>query len=301
MNPPAAKGCNRWPDALREKLASTIVTPLRISPTKIPPNLVRRLHYNRSHMKSGVLIAVAVCIAASTAHASPTLVEQAAARGRARDHAGAIDLYRKAYEAESNSAILVWIAHEYKRVGNTREALAYFCSYMYVDAAGMLADEASLNARSLAAQMGNPTQSDHDACSQRPAASRTAEKTPTVDMVEIVHRPPPRITKREVVGLATLGGSVAALGLALLEAQRIARIQTELATDDPGLDIDSLHAREDSAAFRQKMFLISGGVAMITGGILYVTGRNDRKRQERAYVAPSLLKNGAGVVMGRRF
>jgi hypothetical protein len=113
--------------------------------------------------------------------------------------------------------------------------------------------------------------------------------------------PPPRITKREVAGLITLGGSVAGLGLALLEARDLKATRADIDTAAPGTDLDALRDRERGTALRQKMFLAAGGVAMLSGGLLYVTGRNDRIRAERAYVAPSLTKHGGGLVLGGRF
>jgi hypothetical protein len=253
-------------------------------------------------MKLGVFIALALCFATSLAHAYPSLVEQAAARSSARDHAGAIELYRQAYEIKSDPALLVRIAHELRLEGDSREALKYFCSYLYIDAAGDLADDASTNARALAATLGNPTDSDQDACTTKPKAAVTKPATGNVDMLsEGIVRPPPSITKREIAGLITIGGSIASLGLVLLEAHTIRQLNDDIVADRPGTDIDALEDRKASAELRQKIWLVTGGVALITGGILYVTGRLDRKRAERAYVAPSVTKNGGGLVLGGTF
>ena len=254
-------------------------------------------------MKLGLFIAVAMSLCASSAFASPSLYDQAAARSRARDHAGAIELYRKAYELDSNASLLVRIAHEYRLAGDTFQALEYFCSYMYVDAAGDFADEASTNARALAAKLGNPTQSDHEACKTKPGKQVAASKPSNVDTLatEVVLRPPPRITKREVVGLSLLGGSLASLGLSLWESSKADVLRKEIADNAPGTNIEALESRKSSAELRQKLWLGAGGVTLVTGGILYVLGRADRKRAERAYVAPSLMKNGGGLTVGGKF
>ena len=253
-------------------------------------------------MKLGVFIALALCAVTSLAHASPSLIDQAVARSHARDHAGAIELYRQAYEIYSDPALLVRIAHELRLAGDAREALAYFCSYMYVDAAGELADEASTNARALAATLGYPTDSDRDACTMKPKAAPTKRNVASVDLLsDPIARPPPRITKREVAGLIMMGGSIASLGLVLLEAQKVQQLRKDIANDRPGTDVDALEDRKASAQLRQKLWLGVGGVALITGGILYVIGRADRKRAERAYVAPSLTKSGGGLVVGGTF
>lgn len=237
-------------------------------------------------MKLGIFIVAVSCLFASAARA---------------DRAGAIERHRKAYELDSDPVHLVAIAHEHRRAGDAREALGYFCSYLYVDAAGPLADEASANARALSAKLGNPTQSDHDACSTRPPASRPAPVTTNVDMLAGVAATPPRISKREVAGLITLGGCVASLGFALLEARKLTEIREDMRTNAPGTNVGALADRESAAGLRQKLFLGIGGAALITGGILYVTGRADRKRAERAMVAPTLTKGGAGLAVGGRF
>jgi hypothetical protein len=260
-------------------------------------------------MKLGAFIALAICMCMQTsAHASPSslpFVERAAAKSRAGQHAAAIELYRKAYEQDSQSSLLVAIAHEFQRAGNAREALAYFCSYIYVDAAGTLADEASTNARSIAATLGNPTQSDQEACSTRARASvpQATASSLSVDIMATESLPPkpPRITKREVVGLVGIAASVTSLGLALWEGRKITDLRNQISDHAAGVDLVELEGRKDSASMRQKLYLAAGGVTLITGGLLYVLGRADRKRQERAYVAPTLTKHGAGMAYGRRF
>ncbi len=251
-------------------------------------------------MKLGVFIALALF--ASSAIASPSLTDQAAAKSRAGDHAGAIELYRQAYEVYSNASLLVNLGHEHRLAGNAHDALAYFCSYLYINASGDLADDASTNARAIAGELGTPTDSDHDACeTKRKAPARPAAKNVDVLSSEVIVRPPPRITKREIAGLITMGGSIASLGLVLLEARKIEHITEEMTANAPGTDLEALGDRKDAAELRQKIFLGAGGIALITGGILYITGRADRKRAERAYVAPSLTKSGAGLVLGGKF
>jgi hypothetical protein len=252
-----------------------------------------------SSMKLGVFIAVVLC--SSHAIASPSLSDQAAAKSRARDHKGAIELYRQAYEVYNDPALLVRIGHEHRLAGDAREALAYFCSYLYIDASGDLADDASTNARALAATLGNRTESDHDACATK-AKAAPKPVAPSADMIaDVIVRPPPRITKREIVGLSLMGGTIASLGLALFEARRIEHLNDDITENRPGTNLDALEDRKSSAELRQKLFLVAGGATLITGGILYVTGRADRKRAERAYVAPSLTKSSGGLVLGGKF
>ena len=96
-----------------------------------------------------------------------------------------------------------------------------------------------------------------------------------------------------------LGVSLGMLGLALLEARDLRGIRSEM--DIKGADIEALAVRERSTEMRQKLWLVGGGVALIAGGVLYVTGRNARKKAEAMYVAPTLMKGGGGITAGRRF
>lgn len=220
-------------------------------------------------MKLGNFVAVVLCLSLFSSHAG----------------------------ADDDPADFVRKGHAFRRAGNEEQALAQFCRYMYVDAAGPLADEASANARAIAAKLGYPSDSDRAACSGRPRAS---QPTPVATATNPVP-PPPRITKREIVGLSLVGGSVVSLGMGLVEARTLRDMREDLAATPPGASLDALEDRRDRAALRQKLFIVGGGVALVTGGILYVMGRKDRKEAERAYVAPTLVKGGGGVVLGGRF
>lgn len=189
--------------------------------------------------------------------------------------------------------------HQRLRAGDLRGALSQFCSYMYVDAAGAHADEASANARAISAKLGNPTQSDHDACESRAPASQQSSAV-TGDVFGVQQKPP-RIYKREIVGLGLVAASVVSLGLALREGAKVVDLRTEIDAKPSGIDLDILHDREDSAQLKQKLYLAAGGAALLTGGILYVLGRRDRLAAETTIVAPSVTKGGATVNVGRRF
>src|SRR6185436_312896 len=120
--------------------------------------------------------------------------------------------------------------HQLLRAGKLRGALAEFCTYMYIDAAGDFAEEASLNARTISAKLGNPTQSDHDACADRArGSSETAAKpTATATTTEIlIPVKQPRMYKREIVGLSMVGASIVSLGLALREGNKVVDLRNE--------------------------------------------------------------------------
>jgi hypothetical protein len=192
--------------------------------------------------------------------------------------------------------------HAKLRAGDLRGALSHFCTYMYIDAAGAFADEASLNARTISGKLGNPTQSDHDACEIRKPASDEERKPTATTMFDLsVTQKPPIISKREVVGLGLVAASVVSLGLALREGGKVVDMRNEIDSQPAGVNLDALRAREDSAQLHQKLYLVGGGAALITGGILYVLGRRDRINANRTYVAPNIGRGMASVSLSRGF
>ncbi|MBV8758458.1 MAG: hypothetical protein JO257_14330 [Deltaproteobacteria bacterium] len=229
-------------------------------------------------MKLGIFIAVVVCA-----------VTPALADTNAR-----IDGYRKAYGESADPHLLVLIANEYRDAGSPRDALAYYCSYIYTAPSGDDADLASAQLHALRPD----TESDHDACKSAPAP-RVIEIQLAVPVVA------PPITKREVAGLAGMAIAVASLGFALYEGNQLASDNRELDALDPmathPASTAGLEARAAMHASRENWFLAGAGVAMVAGGVLYLTGRHDRHKAEAALVAPTITKNGAGVTLSGSF
>jgi hypothetical protein len=256
-----------------------------------------------SGMKLGTFIFAALCAAsASRVNAAPTddLLGRAAARSAAHDHAGAIALYREAYGLASDPHVLTLIGDELRLAGKPREALQYYCSYLYVDAAGDDADLASQYALELSARLGKPATSDHDACNDKaPAVPSAVTGVEALD----IDLPPqgPAISKREIVGLSMLATGIGGLGVALYEGREVARVRAAQRVNDPTVDQDALQAQAESHILKQKVWLVGGGVTLLTGGILYVIGRNERHKAEKAMIAPTVNKNGGGLVVGRKF
>jgi hypothetical protein len=87
----------------------------------------------------------------------------------------------------------------------------------------------------------------------------------------------------------------------LLEARTLAQVAKDTVVANTDEELAALAERRSDASLRQKLFLGAGGAAFLTGSILYVIGHADRKRAEKAYVAPTLTKGGGGLVFGGRF
>lgn len=241
-------------------------------------------------MKLGTFVVAALCAGAtSSAFAAP-------------DHSAAIEQYRQAYATNSDPHLLTLIADEYRAAGNAREALDYYCSYMYVAASGDDADHASASARELAVTLGHSGATDHEACN--PKSHAAAKPVTGVEALDLTIPPPPAsITKREIVGLSLLGVGIGSLGMALYEGRELAHVRAAQLVNDPTTDADALARQANDHSRNQRLWLLGGGVTLVTGGLLYVIGRHDRKQQDaRALtIAPTASKNGGGLVLGRAF
>jgi hypothetical protein len=239
-------------------------------------------------MKLGTFIVAALCAATSSSALAGT-------------HDKAIEQYRQQYEERSDPHLLTLMADEYRAAGKLHEALDYYCSYMYVDAAGDDADHASENARALAVKLGRSGATDHEACNEKKTEAKSVTGVEALDLR--IPPPPSRITKREIVGLSLLAAGVGGLGMALYEGHELKLTRAALLVDDPSVDRDKLIDDGKSHLHNQKLWLLTGGVVMFTGGALYVVGRHDRKtRDQRALsLAPTASKNGGGLALGGRF
>jgi len=230
-------------------------------------------------MKLGTFILAALCIA-SPAYA---------------DHLAMIEQYQRAYGETPDPHLLTMIANEYRDAGKRSEALAYYCSYIFIAPDGDDADYASQQAHAL--KPG--AESDHDACtSQKPV-------THNVDELSVLPAMPPKISKREIAGISVIALGLGAFGLALYEGKQGDKLAAQMGALDPELPkpawYDATQAKETTFYNRQKWALAGGGALIVTGGILYLIGRHDRLKAEATLVAPTVTRNSAGLTMSGKF
>jgi hypothetical protein len=230
-------------------------------------------------MKLGTFILAALCVA-SPAYA---------------DHLAMVEQYQRAYGETPDPHLLTMIANEYRAAGNKSEALAYYCSYIFVAPDGDDADYASQQAHSL--KPGAET--DHDVCtSQKPVMHNPDELTalPTI---------PPRISKREIAGIGTIALGLGAFGLALYQGKQGDKYAAKINALDPTMPKPSWYSATLNNAYssydRQKWALAGGGALIIGGGILFLIGRHDRLKAEATMVTPNVTKNSAGLVLNGKF
>jgi hypothetical protein len=230
-----------------------------------------------TRMKLGTFILAALC-AATPAYA---------------DRAATIAGYQRAYGESANPHLLTQIADEYRAGGDAKAALAYYCSYMFTAPAGDDADYASAQAHALRPDAA----SDHDAC--------TAPAAPKPQVIYVDAPPPPRISKREIAGIATVALAAASFGLGLYEANEASNLYLQAAAVDPmgphASDADALNARAGSHEVAEKYLLAGGALALVTGGVLYLNGRHSRLDAAQYAVAPVVSKHSAGLALGGSF
>ena len=232
-------------------------------------------------MKLGIFIVVIACAV------SPALADPGAR----------IESYRKAYGDSADPHLLVMIANEYRQAGEARDAVAYYCSYIFTAPAGDDADFASAQLHML--RPG--AESDHDACTS--AAPVTKPRVVEIELaVPVVPAP---ITKREVAGLSVIALAAVSFGIALYEGEQVASDNRQLDALDPTqqhpASTRGLEARAAMHDSRENWLLAGGGLALVTGGVMYLTGRHDRHRAEAAILAPTVSKSGAGMALSGSF
>jgi len=234
-------------------------------------------------MKLGTFILAALCAA------TPAFAE----------HATRIEQYQRAYGNNADPHLLVMIANEYKSAGKSKEALAYYCSYIFTAPAGDDADYASQQAHLL--KPG--AESDHDACTTQPAVGSLRQ--PDFASVDVLPPPPPRIYKREIAGISLVGLALVSVGIGLYEANESAHYHSMLDAIDPRgprpANFNSLQSDATTAENAEKWLLAGGAAAAVFGGALYLAGRHDRIEAGQIVVAPTVHKRGGGVAVTGAF
>ena len=247
-------------------------------------------------MKTGILLAAT--LVAGTAHAERDrldLMTEGAAKSNAGDHAGAIALYEQAYLTEPDPLLLPILASEYARAGLANDALHYYCQYLKVQPKGTQAAYATSQVIALRTQIGQPVSKDRVCDAPKPVR---------IDFVT-PRRDKPGMSRREMAGIATAAAGIASLVASVaygMEASSISNdIENQPVNEPWPDDIQALGARGQRYEDRSKLFLLAGGAALVTGGILYFTGRADRLSSEQAIITPTVSPDGAGISFARGF
>lgn len=235
---------------------------------------------------------LAVLAMVGTAHADRLeLVSQAAAKSNAGDHAAAIALYERAYLDGLDVHLLPILATEYRRAGMTTEALASFCQYLVAQPKGSQAAFSASQVIAIRRELGQPV-----------AGTDVCAVAQPVRIDTLPRRAKPGMSKREIAGIATAAAGVASLVAGVYYGFEAHAISNDITNRGAGeawpANIADLEDRGQRAERLQNTFLLLGGAALVTGGVLYITGR---RASESQLVTPTVSPGSVGISFSRGF
>ena len=274
----------------------------------------------------GKLVALAMVLGLSLAHADPQitpqqkakaseLVKSAIAKSQAGDHEAAIELYQQAHMIIPQPLLLSNIGSEYKQQGKKVEAIKYFCMYLKEDPTGTNASYAGAQVKTLQIELGNEVE-DNDVCTVK---TKPVVKEPPPPVKE---NPPPDQTTGTigiekgadkphashtleytgiavgVVGLATFGAGV----YYGLQAKRISDSITNHDTTmmwPPDIKAQEKEGQDDQT--KQIAFMIAGGVVAGVGVLVTVIGHDKASNAEHVSIRPMATQNSIGLAVGGGF
>ncbi len=261
------------------------------------------------------LVVGVTLVASGSALAQPTdaqkkqagdLVKTAITKSQAGDHLGAIELYLKAYDVIPQPVLLSNVGSEYQDAKQPAEALKYFCMYLEKDPGGSNATYATAQARLLQRDLGNTSA---EVCKATPAtvAVTTPPTAPPQPALGETQQPAARDDGRMLrqVGLGVGIAGVASLGVGVAFGVLAKRNHDLVEQHDAAMswptNILEIEADGRSHERKQIAFLVIGGVAAVTGTVLYVVGRSKRGSGERISVVPTVTSETVGVSLGGGF
>jgi hypothetical protein len=243
-------------------------------------------------MKTLTAVLAVVC-AVSVARADvdkAELLADAAAKSNAGDHGAAISIYERVYFEDLDPAMLPILATEYRRAGLPLDAMSYFCHYLSTAPKGPQAAYATAQVIQLRNELGQK-----GSVCDAPKPMRVDFATP--------RQKSNKMSKREIAGVATAAFGLVSLGVGVYYGYEARSISNQITNHPAGEvwpdNIGELEARGERYESRQNKFLLVGGAALVTAGVLYFTGRADRRSE--TFVAPSVTSSGAGISFARGF
>lgn len=266
------------------------------------------------------------------------MVNRAIAMAQAGDHDAAIALYNDAYRIAPDSLMLSNIGAQYQALHQWKEAFVYFCRYLKEDPSGRNAPFATSQAKNVLRKLGKKKINSKDPCAtplDDDDASPTPDKADDDTDPDAGPRPikptSPRPQKAPADELALNGAAsgnpasgnpangnpvlmytglaagiagIATGGLGIyygIQGKSISDQINSHPKDQPwGDDIRAKQSEGEHDNRLQAGFLITSGVLVATGVVLYVIGRPDATEHatdKTVRVAPT----GNGVVVFGRF
>jgi hypothetical protein len=230
------------------------------------------------------------------------LVKQAIARSQAADHAGAIELYQRAYATTPLPTLLSNIGAEYQLAAKPVEALKYFCMYLEKDPAGPLASYATGQAKLLQSQLTGAPVEEANVC-KAPVQQPPPPPPPEEPKVVPAAGPSDPGKGLKTTGLVVGGVGVVSLGLGIYFGIQAKKISDDITENEEMWrnDIISYQDKGQRNEYLQITFLAVGGAAVIGGALLYMKGRSKTKAAESMTVTPSMSSGSASLTLSGAF
>lgn len=237
-------------------------------------------------------------------------MKQAIAKSQAGDHAGAIEIYQKAYALIPLPTVLSNIGAEYQLATKPVEALKYFCMYIEKDPAGPLASYATGQAKLLQSQLTNTAVDDASVCKAPKPVVTPPPPPPPNDTTGTQNLGAPSATpaaadpgkQLKTVGLVVAGAGVITVGLGVYFGVQAKKISDDISDhkNDPWQDsILDDQDRGQRDEYLQITCLTVGGLLVAGGAYLFVKGR--AKTAESTTITPSVTPGGGGMVLSGSF
>ncbi len=236
-------------------------------------------------------------------------MKQAIAKSQAGDHAGAIEIYQKAYALIPLPTVLSNIGAEFQLATKPVEALKYFCMYLEKDPAGPLASYATGQAKLLQSQLTNTTVEDSQVCKAPKPAPPITTPPPTETTTgtqDLGATTTPAAAdpgkKLKTVGLVVAGAGVVTVGLGVYFGVQAKKISDDISghKNDPWQD--SILADQDRGQrdeYLQITCLTVGGLLVAGGAYLFFRGR--AQTAESTTITPTAAPGGGGMVLSGSF
>ncbi len=235
------------------------------------------------------------------------LVKKAIAKSQAADHAGAIELYLQAYQLIPAPLLLSNIGTEYQQSQKPVEALKYFCKYLESDPTGTSADYATAQAKVLQIQLGNKDVDEKNVCKPPEPVTKPVDQPPVTPPSQLPPAAPsPKRSSLEYAGIGVGAAGVISLALGFYYGYEAKSASDKITNWPMGIpwpsDIQQEMADGHSDQTKQIAFLIIGGAAVATGGILYYLGhKSTAESAEHTVLVPVVTPGGGGLALGGTF
>ena len=241
-----------------------------------------------------VLGALALSTSLAGAEGEVDVLAEAATHANAGRHAQAIAMYEQVYASTGDVDLLPIIGMAYRRAGASHEALQQLCAYLRVAPRGEHAAVATVEVVTIRRELGDDIDMNHVCAVEAPGTI-----TPAALTVEAAPRT--QLSTQHKLALASAALGAVTAGMMLYFNHEVRAISDRIAnqpTDQPWpTDIHAQEARGQRNETRALVFGAATGVALITAGVLYVTGR----KSTEVVVAPSVSTSGGGVTLSRGF